>query len=606
MSSYLRRMVASRALLLPIPPLEMPAISSPLASLGFGSARTFTSSSSSSGEPAPAANTTSQATYIPGVPQPSPFTHDQATFASQQELNPLITADEFARRRQALYAIMPPYSVIVAMSANIQYVAGVIPRHWRQSADMRYLTGVDAPGAVAIFEAPSHGHSGRFTLFHPPDDADGFRWNGTALGDRACIEFFGADNAVSTGSSGDVHATSITAAAAARGGSVMLCPEARHAMALAANVDAYAPSSSAGATTSHARRLVRAAVAGAGGVARVGGCEQLVHRLRWKKSHAEVELLRRSSAVASRGVAAAAAALATGQPPDERVVASSFEHACKTRGADLLAYPTVCGAGYRAASVHYGRNDARILPHEATLIDAGCEYHGYVSDITRTFPPPRMDAGSRLTFTRAQRRVYDAVRRVHKTCLSMLGPGALLRDVHQHSVAALAAELDALGLPFATSGRAPSAQAPLRRSAYPHSIGHWIGLDTHDSASMPHSEPLVPGVCLTIEPGLYLDDVSVPGGVFADDECFFGDAATAQAAHAAGWPAARGGPRGVGVRLEDVIVITEDGYDVLTRSLPIDADEVEEWMLGLWRGGGAEEAYFPKDGPPAHLPASLS
>ena len=190
------------------------------------------------------------------------------------DVNPGVTRAEFESRRQAFFSRLPPSSVAIVMSAHVQYMAGVIPRQWRQSSDMRYLSGVDAPGAVAVFEAPpGPTGEGRWTLFHPPRDDDGYRWNGTCLSADAARDHFGADDAVPTGSPGEAAVEGIVANAACRGAKVYLCPESRAAAVLPTSLDAHAASSSAGATTSFARRLVRAAVAAAGGQARTAPAE---------------------------------------------------------------------------------------------------------------------------------------------------------------------------------------------------------------------------------------------------------------------------------------------------------------------------------------------
>ena len=263
-----------------------------------------------------------------------------------------------------------------------------------------------------------------------------------------------------------------------------------------------------------------------------------LHQLRWIKSPAELNLMRRSAAVAADAMRACMRSSRPGV--QEHFLASLFEWRCKSQGAQRLAYPSVVAGGVDAVTIHYSRNDKRLTAEDLLLFDGGCEMFGYCSDITRTWP-----IGGK--FNGAQLAVYDSVLMAHRRLLSACRPGATLRQLHHLSLRLLAESLKSLELfPSSMSIEAIMAD-PRYRTFYPHSVGHLLGLDVHDAPTNSHDKPLQPGVALTIEPGLYIPD----------DDSF-------------------GSLRGIGVRIEDDVAITDAEPEILSAKVPSDVKEIEE------------------------------
>ncbi|KDD75418.1 M24 metallopeptidase, partial [Helicosporidium sp. ATCC 50920] len=224
----------------------------------------------------------------------------------------------------------------------------------------------------------------------------------------------------------------------------------------------------------------------------------------------------------------------------EAHVAARFQAECLARGSTRLAYPSVVAGGADACTIHYSRNDKALAEGDLLLVDAGCEAQGYASDVTRTWPVDGI-------WSPEQRAVYEAVRRTHARCLSMVRPGETLRRIHAASADCLAQELGELGLLSRTLGHGLGSRESYR-DFYPHSVGHWLGMDTHDVPSVAHDAPLEPGVVLTIEPGIYVPRAGGRHGAY----------------------------EGIGVRIEDVVAVTESGHDVLSGSLPVCPDDVAD------------------------------
>jgi Xaa-Pro aminopeptidase len=218
----------------------------------------------------------------------------------------------------------------------------------------------------------------------------------------------------------------------------------------------------------------------------------------------------------------------------EADLATLYEFQCKLSGASDLAFPPVVGSGSSACTIHYSRNDMLLQRGDMVLMDAGCELGHYASDVTRTWP-----IGG--PFSQAQRTVYEHVLRAHTALLAAIQPGATLGGLHQLSVDMLTEALVDLGVPRSELGRGGYS------NFYPHSVGHWLGLDVHDSASVPRSTQLEPGVVLTTEPGLYMSTEAGAPPQFA----------------------------GIGVRIEDMVLVTPSGAEVLSRSVPTEVAELE-------------------------------
>lgn len=273
----------------------------------------------------------------------------------------------------------------------------------------------------------------------------------------------------------------------------------------------------------------------------VGRVEPLaphLHPLRWRKSPPELALLRRAAAATcaafEEGIAHSLREGAT-----EATVAVTVEAGCRLRGADRMAYPSVSAVGESVNVIHYSRWDRRVThaPGELFGLDAGCELAGMCSDITRAWPTSG-------TFTPATRDFYCAILEVHKECMALAVEGQTLDSMQQRAIELLERALRRLGVRGDV------------RQYFPHNVGHYLGMDVHDCKMVANSTPMQSRVALTCEPALYLpaDAHEVPKEL-----------------------------RGVGMRIEDMLVVSEDGAppEVLSSALPIEADDVEALLARL-------------------------
>jgi Xaa-Pro aminopeptidase len=265
-----------------------------------------------------------------------------------------------------------------------------------------------------------------------------------------------------------------------------------------------------------------------------------VHKLRVIKSEAEIRLMRMSASIAAQSFQEV---LKRGRPGmSELEIGARMEYECKQRGAERMAYPPVVGAGNRATILHYLANSHIASDGDLVLMDAGCEYHGYASDITRTWP-------INGRFTKAQRQLYEAVHRVQTSCIQCVKPGITLNQVNNTAEILLADELEKLNVVKKSIFSGQTKQAV--HLLFPHHIGHYLGLDTHDTPTISRDTPLQPGMVITIEPGVYFAKQSsqLP-------EKF----------------------KGVGIRIEDDVLVTENGCEVLTSDISASVDEVERLL----------------------------
>ena len=271
-------------------------------------------------------------------------------------------------------------------------------------------------------------------------------------------------------------------------------------------------------------------VAGAAGPATLVHPRAVLHGLRLVKSEEEIAALRAAAAATAAGFAAAVAAIAPGST--ERRVRAALEHGFLARGADGPAYGSIVATGANATVLHHQDEGAPLEAGQLLLIDAGAEVGCYACDVSRTYPV----SGA---FTPLQRQVVDLVLRAQAAALDALVPGAVADAYHARADLALAEGLVALGV---LQGEPAALVAAGRHKPYTrHRAGHFLGLDTHDVGGAMAAVTLAPGMVLTVEPGLYFapDDEAIPAAL-----------------------------RGLGVRIEDVALITVEGATWLTDAIP--------------------------------------
>jgi Xaa-Pro aminopeptidase len=432
----------------------------------------------------------------------------------------MATGELYARRRERTLARLGG-GVLVLPAASVQRRSGDSDHPYRQESDLLYLTGFREPGSVLVL-APHR--EKRFTLFVRPRDREMETWNGRRAGVEGAVRDFGADQAFVEG---DLERE---LPALLEGAQTVHYP-----FGLDAGLDAML------------LRLVRQGRGrqrtGTPVPERLQDLGSLLHEQRLYKDDAEVALLREAARLTADGFARAMRATRPGVREYE--VEAELLYAYRKGGGDGPGYEPIVAGGVNATILHYRTGRDELKAGELLLVDSGCEFGGYTADVTRTWP---VDG----RFTRAQRALYDAVLTAHEAAVAAVRPGASRDAVHEVACRSLIRSL--LDLKLLEGTEASCWKDRSFRRFYMHGTSHWLGLDVHDAGAY-HAggspKPLAPGMVLTVEPGLYVagDDEQAPPEY-----------------------------RGIGIRIEDDVLVTADGREVLTAAIPRTAEAMERAM----------------------------
>lgn len=436
--------------------------------------------------------------------------------AGTVQVKSLPGAKALARRRRRLMSRMGRRDVALLSAAPETFHSNDVEHRYRPDSDLFYLTGFSEPGAVAVL-APGHPR-GDFWLVVRPRDPGRETWTGPRAGVEGAREIYGAARAVPREDLEEVL-DDVLARAATLHHSPGRDPELDRML----------------------RRLITRRRRQSRRVpGQLADVRPLVHEMRLKKEREELTHMRRAAAITCRahreGMALAAPGLY------EYQVEARIEHTFRSLGAQGPAYPTIVGSGPNGVVLHHVSNQRRMRRGELVLVDAGSEFHCYASDVTRTFP---VDG----RFRPAQRRLYEVVLAAQRAAIAEVRPGVSMDRPHKAAVEVLARGLVDLGILPGTPQDV--VDTGTYRTFFMHRTSHWLGLDVHDvGGSLHNGRPrrLASGMVLTVEPGLYIR----------------ADAATVPAAY-----------RGLGIRIEDDILVTAGGHEVLTGDLPSTAAAIE-------------------------------
>jgi len=428
----------------------------------------------------------------------------------------------YAERRARLAAQLGPDGIAIVPTAPERMRNRDSDFLYRHDSYFYYLTGFTEPGACLVLT-----QDGQSTLFCNPKDPEREIWDGYRLGPEAATGALGVDRAHSAAEL-DQRLPRLLENRAC-----VWYPFATHS-GMAAQVEGWL-------TPVRAR-----ARHGALCPARQADLCLLLDEMRLIKDAHELALMRHASAISAnahiRAMQRCARMLRSGEDVREYHLDAELLHAFRDQGSQAPAYGSIVAAGANACVLHYRANNAVLKPGELLLIDAGAEHEGYASDITRTFPISS-------TYSREQRALYELVLAAQQAAIDAVRPGKRWIDPHEAAVEVLTEGLLSLGLLRGTLKQCIADES--YRRFYMHKTGHWLGLDVHDVGDYRiggEYRLLEPGMVLTIEPGLYI----APGtkGV------------------AAKW-------QGIGIRIEDDVVVMPEGNEVLTGGVPKDVEAIE-------------------------------
>ncbi|MDA1192358.1 MAG: aminopeptidase P N-terminal domain-containing protein [Candidatus Poribacteria bacterium] len=439
--------------------------------------------------------------------------------------NPTLTPEFFASRRDRFFDRIGEDAVAIIEAAPS---TETFVRPWRrnphfdfrQGSHFHYLTGFPEPNAVAVFFT---GNGKReFILFVPPKDPVRETWDGRRAGVEGAKERYGADVAYSVDQLGAELSKYIRNA-----GHVYYTSNIQTATGRAI-YDTYQSATAGGRALGH-------------GAYETIDPHFILSELRVVKTSDEIAMMRRAADITT---AAYDAVLDTLQPGMmEYEVEALLNYYFRRTGGDGPAYTTIVGGGDNATILHYVENDTTLNDGELLLIDAGAAYQHYSCDVTRTFP-------INGKFSPAQRRVYDLVLHAEKTVIDAVKPDSSLKILHELAVRVVTEGLKELGL-LEDKALDDLIKDEAYREFFMHGSGHFLGLDTHDvgpSQARGNPYPLQPGMVFTIEPGVYIP---------------IGTEGVAKEYH------------GIGVRVEDDVLVTADGCDVLTKGVPKEVKDLE-------------------------------
>ena len=434
----------------------------------------------------------------------------------------MITLGEFKQRRKALMRQMKKNAIALLASAPAQVRNRDVEYPYRQDSDFHYLTGFDEPEAVAVF-APGR-EQGEFILFCRQYDETKAIWTGKHAGLEGAKEKFGADEALPIEDFAETLPTLL---------------DGKRTVNYPIGVD------------KELDRQVMAAVNTLRGKTRTGAkppeefvaLDRLVHEMRLFKSPDEIQTMRKAVEVSVHAHKRAMQVCRPGM--HEYQIEAEMSHECMRHGLRHSAYPSIVAGGHNACVLHYTENADQLHDGDLLLIDAGAEFGNYAADITRTFP-----VNGR--YSEPQRLLYELVLEAQLAAIAKIRPGNTWIQPHEEAVRVLVKGLVKLGL---LQGRVYKL---IRDEAYKpffmHRTGHWMGMDVHDVGDYKIDDKwrkLEPGMVLTVEPGLY-----VPPACMDVDEKW----------------------RGIGIRIEDDVMVTQKGCEVLSAAMPKTVAEIEAFM----------------------------
>ena len=433
-----------------------------------------------------------------------------------------ISKTEFSRRRKNLIALMDPNSIAIIPSADEQVRSRDTLFPFRQDSDFFYLSGFAEPDAVVVL-LPGRRH-GQFVVFCRERDPALELWHGYRSGPEGVCEKYGADDAFPIGDIDEILP-----------GLVEGRERVYYSMGRSAEFD--------GKIMGWVSRIRSKESTGAVPPGEFTDLDHMVHELRLYKSAAELRLMRKAADITARAHRRAMQVCRGGLY--EYQLEAEIQHEFATSGARCPAYPSIVGSGRNGCVLHYIENSDKMRDGDLVLIDAGCELEYYASDVTRTFP-----VNGR--FSAEQRALYELVLRAQLAAIAEIRPGNHWNQPHDASVKVLTQGLVTLGL--LKGSVASLIKRDAYRDFYMHRVGHWLGLDVHDVGDYRLGDEwrvLEPGMVMTVEPGLYVS----PSNTNVAKK----------------W-------RGIGIRIEDDVVVTEEGCDVITAGVPKTIEEIEALM----------------------------
>ncbi|MAW29083.1 MAG: Xaa-Pro aminopeptidase [Gammaproteobacteria bacterium] len=429
---------------------------------------------------------------------------------------------EFQKRRSELMAMMGYEGIAIVNGAHLMQRNSDVDFPFRQHSDMLYLSGFPEPEAVLVL-IPGREH-GETILFCQERDEESERWTGEITGPERARQLYGVDDAFPFNDIDEILP-----------GLLENRQRVYYSMGEDRNFD---------------ERLLRW-VHGLSGYRQSGGHSpgefvqlgQYLHELRLFKSQTELALMRRAADITVQAHERLMQSAVPGQ--FEYQLEATLLHEFMIQGARYPAYPCIVGSGDNACVMHYVDNGRRIEDGDLVLVDAGCEYEGYAADVTRTFP-------INGRFTTPQREIYEVVLSAHEAAVAEIMPGNHWNQPHMAAMRAVTEGLVQLNI---LEGDIDILMAEEAYRPYTmHRTGHWLGLDVHDVGEYRVEDQwrvFEQGMVTTIEPGIYLasDVAEIPERY-----------------------------RGIGIRIEDDLLLTRKGHEILTDRLVRDAAGIEALM----------------------------
>lgn len=428
---------------------------------------------------------------------------------------------EFARRRKQLMDIMGPDSIAVLPNAQVATRNRDVDYVYRSDSNFHYLSGFDEPESVIVI-VPGRPH-GEYLLFCRERDLDKEIWDGYRAGQEGAIELFDADDSYPISDLDDILPG--------------LLEDREKVFYTMGNIPSFDQR-----MVGWLNHLRNASRQGKHSPTEIIELDHCLNELRLFKTSAEIKAMRHAAKISAQAHIRAMQFTQAGKW--EYQVEAEIMHEFMKNDCRSAAYPSIVGGGENGCILHYIENNHKLKNNDLLLIDAGAEYDYYAADITRTFPV----SGE---FTSSQKTLYNIVLAAQKAAIDEVKPGNHWNQPHEAAVRVLTEGLLEVGL---LKGQLDTLiKKEKYRDFYMHRTGHWLGMDVHDVGDYKVGgewRVLEPGMVLTVEPGLYIRDAAnIPKKY-----------------------------QFTGIRIEDDVLVTKTGHDVLSADAPKEVDEIEALM----------------------------